>query len=132
MFDQSVRTLAQAFAAANNWFWNFLVARFTPQMFNAMGFGVYFLFASLMLCSVVFVYFLMPETKGIPLEAMDRLFDRSLPARKAHKVVLAELRATDEEFRRNSTAHIEKFRRASTTYETVDVSKEKSGHMEDV
>ncbi len=24
MFDQNVRTLAQAFAAANNWFWNFL------------------------------------------------------------------------------------------------------------
>jgi hypothetical protein len=24
MFDQNVRTLAQAFAAANNWLWNFL------------------------------------------------------------------------------------------------------------
>lgn len=24
MFDQNVRTLAQAFAAANNWFWNFV------------------------------------------------------------------------------------------------------------
>lgn len=102
MFDQNVRTLAQAFAAANNWFWNFLVARFTPQMFEKMGYGVYFFFASLMLGSTVFVFFLLPETKGIPLEAMDRLFDKSLKARNAHGVVLSELRRGDEEFRRNS------------------------------
>jgi len=106
MFDQNVRTLAQAFAAANNWFWNFIVARFTPQMFSTMGFGVYFFFASLMLFSIIFVWFLMPETKGIPLESMDRLFDRTLPARKAHKIVLKELHREDEEFRRNSVAQI--------------------------
>jgi sugar porter (SP) family MFS transporter len=28
MFSQNVRTLAQAFAAANNWFWNFIIARY--------------------------------------------------------------------------------------------------------
>ena len=101
MFDQNVRTLAQAFAAANNWFWNFLVARFTPQMFTAMGYGVYFFFASLMICSAVFVFFLMPETKGIPLESMDRLFDRSLQPRKAHRIVLGQLQEEEEVFRHN-------------------------------
>ncbi|EHL01502.1 putative quinate permease [Glarea lozoyensis 74030] len=55
MFPQNVRTLGQAFAAASNWFFNFLVARFTQQMFTGMGYGVYFFFASLMLCSIVFV-----------------------------------------------------------------------------
>lgn len=71
MFDQSVRSLGQASAAANNWFWNFIISRFTPQMFNNMGnsgCGVYFFFASMMLLSVPFVYFLIPETKGtLPL-----------------------------------------------------------------
>ncbi|KAK7890733.1 hypothetical protein LTR67_007942 [Exophiala xenobiotica] len=103
MFDQNVRTLAQAFAAANNWFWNFIIARFTPQMFASMSYGVYFFFASMMLCSVVFVWFLIPETKGIPLEAMDRLFSsKEFPVRKAHKIILAELRAEDQVFRRLS------------------------------
>jgi sugar porter (SP) family MFS transporter len=102
MFSQNVRTLAQAFAAANNWFWNFIIARFTPQMFAAMGFGVYMFFASLMLCAAVFVFFLVPETKGIPLEAMDRLFSREIPARRAHKTVLSELRLEEQEFRRAS------------------------------
>jgi len=102
MFSQNVRTLAQAFAAANNWFWNFIISRFTPQMFAAMSYGVYMFFALLMLCAAVFVYFLIPETKGIPLEAMDRLFSRDFPARRAHKIVLAEVRFEEQEFRRQS------------------------------
>lgn len=102
MFDQNVRTLAQAFAAANNWFWNFIIARFTPQMFASMGYGVYFFFASLMLCASVYVFFLVPETKGIPLEAMDQLFSKEYPARRAHKTVLAQLRIEERDFRRQS------------------------------
>lgn len=98
MHNQHVRVLAQAFAACNNWFWNFIVARFTPQAFTEMRYGVYFLFASLMIFSVFFVYFLMPETKGIPLESMDRLFEIK-PPRKAHGILIEELRAQEEEFR---------------------------------
>lgn len=104
MFDQNVRTLAQAWAASCNWLFNFLIARFTPQMFASMGYGVYLFFASLMICAAIFVFFLVPETKGIPLEAMDRLFSNQFPKRKAHAIVLAEVRAADREFRRTSHA----------------------------
>ncbi|ROW04717.1 hypothetical protein VMCG_04857 [Cytospora schulzeri] len=100
MFDQNTRSLGQASAAASNWFWNFIISRFTPQMFLAMSYGVYMFFASLMLLSVAFVYFLVPETKSIPLETMDRLF-RVRPVRRANAVVMEELRVQDEEFRRN-------------------------------
>ncbi len=103
MFDQNTRSLGQANAAANNWLWNFIIARFTEQMFNAWGYGVYFFFASLMLISCVFVYFCVPETKSIPLEAMDQLF-REKPVRRAHKKVMDDLRRNDEEFRRISQA----------------------------
>ncbi|KAG4025167.1 hypothetical protein MFRU_064g00040 [Monilinia fructicola] len=101
MFPQNVRTLGQAFAAASNWFFNFLVARFTAQMFEAMGYGVFLFFASLMICSIIFVFFLVPETKSIPLESMDRLFSRELKARHAHSIVLRELKDDEESFRRN-------------------------------
>jgi hypothetical protein len=69
-------------------------------MFTTMGFGVYLFFASLMLCSVVFVWFLIPETKGVPLESMDRLFE--LKPRKAHETVMAELKESEAEFRANA------------------------------
>ncbi|KAH7028800.1 general substrate transporter [Microdochium trichocladiopsis] len=101
MFDENSRSIGQASAAANNWFWNFIISRFTPQMFLTMGYGVYFFFASLMIMSATFVFFLMPETKGLPLEAMNRLFEVK-PTRKAHAIVLEELRAQEEEFRHNA------------------------------
>ena len=55
MYSQQTRSLGQAFAAANNWFWNFIISRFTPQMFATMEYGVYMFFASLMLLSIPFV-----------------------------------------------------------------------------
>lgn len=98
MFDTNMRSLAQACAAASNWLWNFLISRFTPQMFTAMGYGVYFFFASLMILSVFFVFFLIPETKGIPLESMDRLFEIK-PIWRAHAQIVATLREEEEGFR---------------------------------
>jgi hypothetical protein len=103
MFDPNMRSLAQACAAASNWFWNFLISRFTPQMFTAMGYGVYFFFASLMILSIIFVYFLIPETKGVPLESMDQLFDIK-PVWRAHGQMVAQLRENEERFRNDIEA----------------------------
>lgn len=86
-----IRSATQAFIAASNWLFAFLIARFTPQMFTSMGFGVYIFFASLMLLSIPFVYFAVPETSGIPLEHMDELF--ALSPRTAHTVLSERLRA---------------------------------------
>jgi sugar porter (SP) family MFS transporter len=119
MFDQNVRALGQASAAANNWFWNFIISRFTPQMFLTMGYGVYFFFASLMILSVPFVYFLIPETKSIPLEAMDRLFAVK-PVSHANKKIMAELEMEDQEFRHDADG-------AGLT-----TDKEKTAHLEQV
>ncbi|KAM3548254.1 hypothetical protein MY1884_009257 [Beauveria asiatica] len=90
MFDQNTRSLGQANASANNWLWNFMIARFTEQMFDALGYGVYFFFASLMIVSCLFVFFCVPETKSIPLEAMDRLFGEK-PVWRAHGRIMADL-----------------------------------------
>ncbi|GAO17567.1 uncharacterized protein UV8b_07178 [Ustilaginoidea virens] len=101
MFDQSTRSLGQANAAASNWFWNFVVARFTEQMLDAWGYGVYFFFAALMITSTAFVFFLVPETKALPLEAMDRLFG-TRPTWRAHGIVMGALRAEEGELRRGA------------------------------
>lgn len=105
---------------ANNWFWNFIISRFTPQMFNTMGpsgCGVFFFFASMMLCSIVFVWFFVPETKSIPLEDMDRLFEIK-PVRKANKIIVAQDRERDAEFRHDAEGA------------GLSVSKEKMEHVE--
>jgi len=96
MYSQQTRSLGQAFAASNNWFWNFIISRFTPQMFLKMDYGVYMFFAILMMMSIPFVFFLVPETKGLPLEKMDELFSIK-PAFKAHKTMVQRLAEVDHE-----------------------------------
>ena len=99
MFDPNMRSLAQAVASASNWLWNFLISRFTPQMFATMEYGVYFFFASLMICAIVFIFFLIPETKSVPLERMDRLFETK-PVWHAHGWIMQQLQEDEAEFRR--------------------------------
>ncbi|KAG6901926.1 hypothetical protein C0995_006637 [Termitomyces sp. Mi166 len=90
-FPQHVRTFTQACMAASNWLYGFLIARFTPQMFLAMGYGVYIFFASLMMLSIFYVFFVLPETKQVPLERMEELFAPGLKPWKAHSVVMARV-----------------------------------------
>lgn len=90
IFPQSVRTVAQAVNASSNWFWAFIFGHFTGDAISAIGYGYYFLFAA---CSIVFpiaVFFIYPETKGVPLEAIDYLFE--VPAWRAHDYAMQKYR----------------------------------------
>ncbi|THU92999.1 general substrate transporter [Dendrothele bispora CBS 962.96] len=91
-FPQHVRTFTSSCIAASNWLFAFLIARFTPQMFTSMGYGVYLFFASLMILSVFYVYFLLPETKQVPLERMNELFAPDVRAWNAHEIVMSRVR----------------------------------------
>lgn len=93
-FPGSVRLVSMAAAAMSNWLWNFVISRATPTMFLKMGrsgFGVYIFFAAMQTASIFYVLFLLPETKGIPLEAMDMLFDQPGSKLSAHKRVIEQL-----------------------------------------
>jgi len=130
VFEQHVRTLTQAIAAASNWLFNFLIARFTPQMFAKMGYGVFIFFATLMVLSSVYVYFLVPETKGIPLEDIDQLF--TLSPRKAHKIVLAQVHVRngvqDKNFHGDVEDLPEGIRKMSVTNEVAAEMRKGSAH----
>lgn len=63
-----------------------------------MGYGVYFFFASLSFLAFFFAFFLIPETSGIPLEKVDRLFEQK-PIWKANKKLKALLQEEEEQFR---------------------------------
>ncbi|KAI4602827.1 hypothetical protein KJ359_008047 [Pestalotiopsis sp. 9143b] len=97
-FDPNFRSLASGATTASNWLFNFLVSRFTEQMFEAMGYGVYMFFASLSFLAFFFAFFFVPETSGVPLERVDRLFQIQ-PVWRAHGKLLAEIRAEEAEYR---------------------------------
>ncbi|KAJ6451493.1 general substrate transporter [Mycena vitilis] len=74
VFPQHVRTLTQALLSASQWIWQFVIARATPYMFLSMGYGTYLFFGLLTLLGGVYVFFVVPETAGVPIEEMDVIF----------------------------------------------------------
>jgi len=72
-----LRSLNVALAAATQWLFNLIVARTVPNMLatvGANGYGTYLIFGSFCFSMFVFVWFFVPETKGVSLEHMDALF----------------------------------------------------------
>jgi len=72
-----LRSLNVALAAATQWVFNFVVARAVLAMLITVGkegFGTYFIFGSFCFSMFMFVWFMIPETKGLSLEKMDDLF----------------------------------------------------------
>ncbi|KAL7004767.1 hypothetical protein EMMF5_005682 [Cystobasidiomycetes sp. EMM_F5] len=111
-FPGHVRGTAQMCTSASNWFWTIWITRFTPQMFNTMGFGVYIFFASMMVLSIPFVFFLVPETKNIPIEAMNDLWTGPHKVWRANSAVMASLRSkgafgSEDGEEKESVRHVE-------------------------
>jgi sugar porter (SP) family MFS transporter len=78
IFPLRIRGLGMALCTATHWLFNFVIARSVPYMISNIGFGTYFVFASFTTLSIVFVYFCVPETKGLSLEEIDVVFGGSL------------------------------------------------------
>lgn len=68
------------------------------------GYGMFFMFGSFDLLMFVFVYFFVPETKGLSLEQMDELFGVVDPA--------AASKAADNDVDDEHVAHVETIRQA--------------------
>lgn len=72
-----LRATNVSLGAATQWLFNFVVSRAVPPMLATVGdhgYGTYIIFACFSGCMFVFVWFFIPETKGVSLEHMDELF----------------------------------------------------------
>lgn len=53
---------------------NLVCQQFFPTFLNNEGFYAFYMFAGINFLLVIFVYFCVPETKGVQLEEIDTLF----------------------------------------------------------
>lgn len=83
-----VRANAMSIAGAFNWLMGFLIALFTPTITAKIKFSYGFVFFGCTIFSGLFVYFMVPETKGLTLEEIDDLYHhyKPLQAFKTRKV----------------------------------------------
>jgi MFS transporter, SP family, arabinose:H+ symporter len=75
VFPTAVRGQAAAFCAMIDWLANFLLIEVFPVWQNTISLaGVLVCFAALAALAIAFVYSFLPETKGLPVEEIIKLF----------------------------------------------------------
>ncbi len=78
VFPTAVRGQAAAFCAMIDWLANFLLVEVFPVWQNAISLGgVLVCFAALCALAIVFVWKFLPETKGLPVEEIVRIFEQN-------------------------------------------------------
>jgi len=70
----TIRAKGVSLSTSTNWAFNFLVGEVTPYLQEYIKWRLYPMHGFFCVCSFVLVYFLYPETKGVPLEEMDAVF----------------------------------------------------------
>ncbi|THX57706.1 putative glucose transporter rco-3 [Aureobasidium pullulans] len=83
VFPLPIRSRGVALSTASNWLWNTIIAVITPYMVNEdkgnLKSSVFFIWGGLCTCAFVYSYFLVPETKGLSLEQVDRMMEETTP-----------------------------------------------------
>ncbi|XP_054825381.1 sugar transport protein 10-like [Prosopis cineraria] len=69
-----VRSAGQAINVAVNMFFTFAIAQVFLSMLCHFKFGLFFIFAGLVTVMTIFVALLLPETKNVPIEEMNRVW----------------------------------------------------------
>lgn len=83
IFPNHLRSKGQAFGTSVHWLLAAIIPAFVPLLFASIGPGAVFaIFAGFMMLQLLFVAFLMPETKGVSLEDLQNQLikqDNELP-----------------------------------------------------
>ena len=71
IFPNKLRSNGQAFGSSVHWILAAIIPALIPYLFNSIGSEIVFLgFAIMMVFQLLFVIFIMPETKGISIESL--------------------------------------------------------------
>ncbi|KAM3504397.1 hypothetical protein MY11210_008366 [Beauveria gryllotalpidicola] len=87
IFPLPIRSRGVGLSTASNWLWNTIIAVITPYMVGSdkgnLKSKVFFIWGGLCTCALVYTYFLVPETKGLSLEQVDKMMEESTPRTSA-------------------------------------------------
>ncbi|ETI26776.1 hypothetical protein G647_10221 [Cladophialophora carrionii CBS 160.54] len=87
IFPLPIRSRGVGLSTASNWLWNTIIAVITPYMVNEdrgnLKSSVFFIWGGLCTCAFVYSVLLVPETKGLTLEQIDKMMEESSPRTSA-------------------------------------------------
>lgn len=74
LFDLDVKGIGSSIVGVTNWLLSFLVTKFFTNLRDGMGTGeTFWLFSGISILGTVFVFFLVPETKGKSLPDIQKM-----------------------------------------------------------
>nr|CAI6568570.1 AAC_HP1_G0025210.mRNA.1.CDS.1 [Saccharomyces cerevisiae] len=94
-FPLRVKSKCMAIAQACNWIWGFLIGFFTPFISGAIDFYYGYVFMGCLVFSYFYVFFFVPETKGLTLEEVNTLWEEGVLPWKSPSWVPPNKRGTD-------------------------------------
>ncbi|KAB8263124.1 general substrate transporter [Aspergillus pseudonomiae] len=80
-----IRAKGVAIGSAVNWIMNFTVAQVTPVMITNIGYKTWIVFMCFCFLGLAWVYFVLPELKGLSLEEIDAVFADEVSAEDRHQ-----------------------------------------------
>ena len=87
IFPLPTRSRGVGLSTASNWLWNTIIAVITPYMVGEnrgnMKSSVFFVWGGLCTVAWIYTYFLVPETKGLTLEQVDKMMEETTPRTSA-------------------------------------------------
>lgn len=87
IFPLPIRSRGIGLSTASNWLWNCIIAVITPYLVGEtkgdLKSKVFFLWGALCAACLVYAYVLVPETKGLTLEQVDRMLEETSPRTSA-------------------------------------------------
>lgn len=77
-FPLRVKAKCMAIAQGANWIWGFLIGFFTPFITGAIDFYYGYVFMGCLAFSYFYVFFFVPETKGLTLEEVNTMWEEGV------------------------------------------------------
>ncbi|CAI4375505.1 APG_G0012180.mRNA.1.CDS.1 [Saccharomyces cerevisiae] len=77
-FPLRVKSKAMSIATAANWLWGFLIGFFTPFITGAINFYYGYVFMGCLVFMFFYVFFFVPETKGLTLEEVNTMWEEGV------------------------------------------------------
>ncbi|OGE53762.1 hypothetical protein PENARI_c007G11251 [Penicillium arizonense] len=87
IYPLPIRAKGVALATASNWLWNCVIAVITPYLvdkeYGNLKSKVFFVWGSALFLCLLFAFLVIPETKGLTLEQVDKMLEESSPRTSA-------------------------------------------------
>ncbi|RUS22856.1 hypothetical protein BC937DRAFT_86303 [Endogone sp. FLAS-F59071] len=74
IYPTRIRAVCLSITTAFNWAHNAIIGKVTPIMLSNITWGTYFVFGTFGIIMGLFVFFFLPETRGVSLEEIDKVF----------------------------------------------------------